>query len=107
MSLPLYSIGDVVYLRESASIGALESVRISGVCASGSNWLYQVNAAPNNLMAATTYGDRISHVTNNAVYYQSSEFCVLCDALNIIKDVLQSRLDKIDALLALHCDTTG
>lgn len=107
MSQPLYEQGEVVYLVESASAGSLECVRIAGISKEYGNWYYTVETATSRLAAATTYGDRISHVTNGVVKYQEREFCTLCNALNTVKSVLLNRLQKIEDLLSTHCDVTG
>lgn len=107
MNQPLYSSGDTVYLVESASIGSLEAVVIDSAASHNGSWLYKLRSPVSKLSPGTTYGDRISLVTNGDVFYQERELCNLCSALNIAKDVLESRLGKINSMLSLHCDVTG
>ena len=107
MSQPLYSEGDIVYLVESASIGSLEAVAIESISSYNGTWVYKLRSPTLRLAPGTTYGDRISLVTNGDVFYQEKELCDLCTALNIAKDVLESRLNSINSMLTVHCDVTG
>lgn len=107
MNQPLFDEGDTVYLVESASIGSLEAVVIENITSHNGSWVYKLRNPTLRLSPGTTYGDRISLVTNGDVFYQERELCDLCTALNIAKDVLESRLNKINSMLTVHCDVTG
>lgn len=80
-TLPKYDVADVVYLRESAAIGSLEAVKISGIHKSANGWLYTVTAGTVGAVAPPVYGDRISGISGATLYYSEDELITLCDAL--------------------------
>jgi hypothetical protein len=102
---PLYRINDIVYLRESAAIGSIEALRITDVSSYQNTWVYKVASSINSPRAPSTFGDRISHVTGAVLYYTQSEFCDLCTALNIAKDVLEKRLQVIEDQISIYFGT--
>lgn len=97
MSNPSYSVGDTVYLRESAVFGFLESMSISGVYSSPSGWMYTVQTPRTQI--TQTYGDRRSLVNNMTLYFTEGEFVTYCEALALAKIVLEAQLAKIDTLI--------
>ena len=79
---PKYSVGDIVYLRESAALSRLEAVRINGiVLGPNNNWLYSIAVGIRQPSAPPVYGDRISLVTNKILYFSEDELVTVCDAL--------------------------
>lgn len=98
MTNPLYSLHDKLYLRESAAIGMLEAVSVSGISLSPTNtWLYSYNQAV-GMQRAATYGDRRSMVNGNVILVDESELTDYCTALGLIKANLQQRMNEIDRL---------
>lgn len=78
---PLYDTGQVVYLRESAAIGLIEPVRISGIMLGpDGGWLYSISASPAN-QAPGLYGDRRSLTNNATLWFSETELISQCDAL--------------------------
>lgn len=104
--LPSYSVGDVVYLRESAGLGFLEAVRISEVRSRSSEWIYSIQARasqPNSV----SYGDRISHVNGQVLYFSESELISQCEALTIMEAAVSANLIKIQQMKTNLCDNTN
>jgi len=104
MSAPLYDIGDSVYLRESAALGFIEAVRISGVSKQSTGWVYTIEARSAQPMAPTVYGDRIATTNRAILYFSEDEFLPLCDALNLAEEHALSVLSKIQAQKQRLCD---
>lgn len=101
---PKYTERDVVYLKESAALGFLEAVTISGVMKNNGKWLYTINvsAAP----MTTLYGDKRSLVHGNTLYFSEDEFVLMCDALDLAEAHAQRVLDKVKAQKAMFCNQT-
>lgn len=102
MVAPAYDIGEIVYLRESAGIGHLEAVRISGVARHGNTWLYTVSTTLSNPHSASHYGDKIAAVNSKLLYFTETEFITKCEALSLSKAnaerILLNLNNQIEAL---------
>ena len=97
MAPPKYNVGDRAYLRESAAVGSIEPIYISGVQQSRTaEWYYTVTNRPQDVIH--TYGDRRSLVNNMVMYYSESEFVDVCGAIILAKAFAQAQLDKITTL---------
>jgi len=95
---PTWSRGSRAYLIESAAIGYLEVVVITGITlASNGNWLYSYSQSIKNQQAAT-YGDRRSLANGLVIWLDESELTDYCTALGIVKTCLQTRINEINAL---------
>lgn len=95
MAIPLYDIGEAVYLRESAAVGALEAVVISGMSYSTQGWQYTVTTGPNLLQAQS----RISSVVNGALlYFKESELVDKNTAVHLCKLNAQAAVDRFTAM---------
>ena len=94
---PLYKNNDVVYLKESAALGFLEAVRISGVARINSTWLYTVYAGRMGAIAPSHFGDRISLTEANILNFTEDEFVNECEALTLSEANLQNQYDKVKA----------
>lgn len=92
---PLYKINDVVYLKESAALGFLEAVRISGVTKTSTTWLYTVYAGRMGAIAPSHFGDRKSMTEANFLNFTEDEFVTECEALTLTQANLQNQLDKV------------
>jgi len=103
--MPTYDVGDIVYLRESAAIGYLEPLKISGLSKSSLGWVYTVVAGGSS--PYSTYGDRKSLINGAILYYTESEFVSLRAALDLAYDYAIGVASRIDAQRnALFPDTT-
>ncbi len=100
---PLYSIGDTLYLKESASLGFLEAFTVLSIEHTTDNRiLYNMSGVAkspvaSNTASAMTSGRRISQI----VFYED-ELCVLCDALALCRINLEAQLARIIALQSQH-----
>jgi len=103
---PRYKVNDVVYLRESAAIGFLEAVIISGVTWGSNQWLYSVRAGISQ-RNATHYGDKVSFVNGAQLLFTEEEFIPLCTALDLIEANLQRQLADIQRRKASLCEVTS
>lgn len=104
MQAPLYNIGDILYIKESAAIGFLEAVRISGVYQhTQENWIYTVEARAASPRPAAIGGDRILHVNNAVLYFSESELISYCEALTLAESNVSNRLVQLQQLRASHC----
>lgn len=102
MNNPKYTFGSVVYLKESAALGFLEAVTISGVHATSNSWLYTINASlsppsPGN------YLDRRSMVNTQQLYYSEDEFVTKCDAYVLAEANAKATYDRIKATRRTFC----
>ena len=103
MTSPKYDVGDTAYLRESAAIGFLEVVQISGVTQYNSAWVYSIKATPGQPRAQSLYGDRTSIINGSTLYFTESELIDQCAALALADARAQSVLDSIKAKKANNC----
>ena len=105
MSAPRYAIGDILYVKESAAVGALEAVIISGVEMQPDNmvWVYKVTLA-GNPQARATFGDMIQYYGSAKLYWWESELVSACDAYDLAIDYLQARINTITALRHSQCN---
>ena len=97
MSNPVYDIGQVVYLRESAAMGFLEAVKISGLYKTNAGWTYTIESRSAQPSAAATYGDRISFANNSTLYLSEGEFVTVCEALDLAEAYALRLLQSIQA----------
>ena len=95
MDAPKYDVGDVVYLKESAALGHLEAVTISGATYSNNSWMYTIRAGRALPTSVAYYGDRISAVHAKTLYFTENELIVLCDALELAEANAQRALERI------------
>lgn len=94
---PTFSIGQIVYLRESASIGFLEPMKISGIFMLNNGWAYTISNDGPLHRSSATFGDRVSTITGSIIYYTESEFISLYDALVLVEANAQRALEKVQA----------
>lgn len=107
MNSPLYNINDVLYLRESAALGFLEAVRISGISLSQHGWVYTVTAKVGTASSSVYMGDRVSAVHGVPLYFSEDEFINHCDAIALVEANLQLQLDKIKLQRSSTCSDYG
>tara|TARA_R110000868_G_scaffold150227_5_gene373258 strand:- start:6536 stop:6868 length:333 start_codon:yes stop_codon:yes gene_type:complete len=108
ISAPLYEPGDILYLRESAALGFLEAMQISGMMYGPNGWLYTVRARTGQPTAPSHFGDRITAVQAMTLYFSEDEFIPVCDAQALVEANLQVQLDRIKLQRAAQCpDITG
>lgn len=101
MTNPLYAPGDVVYLRESAAMGFLEAVKISGAHIGKDGWQYSINASMSP--PAGAYLDRRSGIGTQVLYYTEDEFVTVCDAYVLAEANAKLNYDRIKAQRQALC----
>jgi hypothetical protein len=104
MSAPTYEVGDILYLRESAALGFLEPVRISGVRSNNGGWVYMIQSRASEPSAPSTYGDRISQVTGQVLFFGEEELIERCAALRIMEAAAIANLNKIQTDIQNSCE---
>ncbi len=105
MADPTYAVNDVVYLRESAALGYIEAVRISGITFKDGQWIYNISSRVMQPNHSTVYGDRISFVNNAMLYFTENEFVSLCEALDLAEACFTRALQAIQTQKANFCGT--
>ena len=106
MDNPAYHENDVVYLRESASIGFLEAIRIGSIIRYNGQWLYGATNLVKNPIAPPFYGDRITVSHTGTVFYTEDELITICEALDMAEENAQRVLDAIRVQKANLCPTS-
>ena len=101
---PLYRRDDVVYLRESALIGKLESFKITSLKQiQDGRWVYQIDIGkkpPDQGLIGDSFDGRISEPS---IFYTESEFVDICDALEIICNRLNQQITSLQFKMS-SCD---
>ena len=103
---PRYRVSDILYLRESAAIGFLEAVTISGIMWGNNQWLYTVHAGISQPRGASHYGDKISLTNGAKLLFSEDEFVSLCAATELVEANLQRQLTQIQRQRAALCEVT-
>ena len=103
ISPPTYDSGEIAYLRESAALGFLEQVRISGVFRGPDGWMYSIDASVSRPRPVSFYGDKRSMVHGATMYFTEEEFVPLCDALELVEANARRALEKAQAQRAALC----
>jgi hypothetical protein len=103
MQTPQYEPGNVVYLRESAAIGHIEAVTISGLSYYNGTWLYTIRAGRLMPTSVPQYGDRVSMVNGQTLQFSEAELIPLCEALALAEANATIALDKIRAQRTSLC----
>jgi len=101
---PVFCVGDAVYLRESAIAGFLESYRIDGVQFDNQTkqWAYHViirQGGPENSTIIDSYN---LHAISN-LWFRQDELVVLCDALDLAINKMQTDLNRLQNMRATRC----
>lgn len=102
---PKYTVGDSVYLKESAALGFLEAVLISGVHLGQNGWMYSIDVNIQRPAPIAQYGDRKSLVNTATLFFSEEEFVELCDALTLAEVNAQLALNRLKAQRQALCPT--
>ncbi len=107
---PVYSIGDVVYIVESAKIGNLESYKVDGILWDdrSTQWAYVINlkrsGSPVGQENALGFGVRPDRYT---ILFREEEIVDFCSAAVMVQTHYTRKLETINALIASRCSETG
>jgi hypothetical protein len=83
---PQYTVNDVVYLRESAAMGFLEAVKVSGVHLGQTGWLYTFNIGLTPPSPGGAHLDRRSNIGTQTLYFTEDELVLYCEAIRLAED---------------------
>jgi hypothetical protein len=101
---PTHKIGDVVYLKESAALGFLETVLIKRISSTvDGTWNYGIDVAVRPSQGGT-YGDMIGGTTMRQVVYSEAELITKCEALQLCLNYATRLKDAIAAKFEAACD---
>lgn len=99
--MPKYSVGDKVWLRESAARGFLEPVIIQVVTQnSQGSWIYTVIFKAKMPINPAIYGDRVLLNNSNAINYAESEFVSYLEACLLVEQYLKTELLKVQQIIS-------
>lgn len=100
MAAAKYQTGDIVYIRESAAKGFLESRKIQVVLQYNGEWAYGFNINERTPAAIPTIGDQINHQFKSQLYVSENELITYCEALSLNREFAARLLASIDAKIA-------
>lgn len=103
MDSPKYDVGTVVYLKESAALGYIEPVKISGILRYQDSWVYTITNHAAQPRQAQIYGDRYTQIYDTHINFTENELLTLCDALDLAEANALRTLQKIQDQKALYC----
>ncbi len=103
MNAPIYNVGDVVYLRESAALGFLEPVKINGMQEYRGAWVYTIQATQPSPGYPASFGDRISLTNGGTLFFSENEFVDQCTALTLAESNATAKLAAIQAQKSRNC----
>lgn len=100
-----YSIGDFVYLKESAAIGLLEAYRIDKIeIDANSNIIYHLDTAVRPPDAIRTTGDAVGYGIGSTIPVGVSEIIDMCDAVDLAITYHTAVLNKLNNIKNSNCD---
>jgi hypothetical protein len=94
---PLYNIGDIIYLKESAAIGKLESYRIDNIIfdSSVSLWMYQVDVRQRGSESRTVL-DAYNLSQRRILFFKEPEVGTFCDVIDTAITAHENRLTLLN-----------
>ena len=96
---PIFRIGDIVYLAESANLGELEAYKIGAVHQrTPGRWVYQIFIEQKPPHEATI-GGRIDLKSTLELFYEESELVTLCEAVDAALSNADTRTNKLQLSL--------
>lgn len=101
---PKYAIDEVIYLRESAMLGFIESYKIDGIEFDNriKQWIYKIQIrqrgpSPNTII------DRADLRHFEVLRFREDELMTFCDAIDIAISKAEERLSRLIAARASKC----
>ena len=95
MQNPKYDLNQVVYFRESAALGHLEPVVVSGIAYFNGKWIYTIRANRALPVPVSQYGDRVNLTNGALLQFTEDELVILCDALVLAEANATNTLRRI------------
>lgn len=105
---PAYSSGDVVYLRESAALGFIESYQIDGIYYDNTNrqWIYTIDVRHRGPAPSTTI-DRVDLRNRERLRFREDELVGFCEAIQLAIDETENRLSKLQSIRDAQCSESS
>lgn len=104
MAAPQFNIDDIVYLRDSAVIGYIESYRVSGIRQDASlMWVYSIAIPQRPPVNNATYGDRVTLKKSEDFELPESALVTYCEALTLAIATMRANLARLEALQSAQC----
>ena len=104
MANPQFTIGDVVYLSESAKVGSLESYKIISLRQTPcGNWKYMISVPILPPTITGTMGDRVTRKQPIGFELEESVLCNLCTAVSLAEAYHTSQLSTISQIKSTYC----
>lgn len=102
---PIYRRDDVVFLKESALIGKLESYKITSLKQiQDGRWVYQVDInkkPPHRGLVGDSFDSRTSEPS---LYFTEIDFVSVCEALDIIVSRLNKQISSLQSKINSRCE---
>lgn len=96
---PIYNIGQVVYLKESAALGFLEAYAIKSIAYDpAGRILYGLSTSVRSPNAVQTVGDRITGLHAPPLSFYEEDLILFCAALDLCIANLQLQLTNLQTL---------
>lgn len=106
MAAPLYKIGDIVYLVESAALGELEAYKIGSIQQlSADKWVYKIYIEQKP-PTEQTVGDRVDLKETREMFYEEIELFGLCEAIDTAINNVEIRINRTQFMLD-ECEGVG
>lgn len=107
MSAPTYEIDDVVYLRESAMAGFIESYRVTAIEfePKTNQWLYKMAIRHSGPETSTVVDSYALH-RFETLRFRESELVTLCEALDMAIIKTEERLAYLQGIKSSRCGGT-
>jgi hypothetical protein len=104
---PMYKKDDVVYLKESAMIGFVESYKINGIRLDSrlNKWVYEINISHRGPETSTMI-DMVNLRSNEKLSFYEDELTDFCDAVQLAYTHAQERVAFLQAQLSARCGST-
>ena len=104
---PLYSLGQSVYLKESAAVGFLETYKVGRILLNPQNnaWCYGFEITSRPPTAIPTVTDQVNlNYSGRHLYFDESELVTYCTALQLAQTYMQAQANNLAAKIsAMNC----
>lgn len=104
MATSKYEIDSVVYLADAASVGRLESYKVSSIRLDPSGtWYYRISFPQRPPTVLQSTGDRVTNKIEYDVDFSEDMLCSVCEAITLAESYFNTQLAKIQALKSELC----
>jgi hypothetical protein len=99
---PIYSITDIIYLRESAVLGFIESYRVDGIKYDNETgqWIYQIAIRSRGPSVSTVIDHNDLREHHEILMFREDELVTFCEALELAIQNTTERLNYLTSLRA-------